>query len=180
MTNAWSASITGCTKMDMRRLSKFKPRLRMLTNARSFHLDAQTSQMAFHASSHVSSSAGGVNPPRRMTSASVSNIPGGGTTVRTHRRHKRSDVSNADPVESSISRMSLAIVAACDAFSGLARTCSNVPKGMAMDLGRLIQSGIPPLVRASRRDFVFLALAPTSLSLKSTMHTAYSPPNSTG
>ena len=150
----------------------------MLTNARSFHFDAHTSQMAFHASSHASSSSGGVNPPLRMTAASFSSIPAGGTMVRTQRRHDRSDAESVTPVVSSISLKSLLSVSACFSFSGLARTCSNVPNGIATDTGRLIQLGIPPFFKASRSAFVLRAFAPTRSSRKSSIETAKSPAKS--
>mmetsp|Transcript_3850 Transcript_3850/g.13332 ORF Transcript_3850/g.13332 Transcript_3850/m.13332 type:complete len:215 (+) Transcript_3850:315-959(+) len=159
----------------MRRSAWSMPWLRSETKARSFHLDAHTSQSALHARSHRSSSSGGSIPAAAIAVEISSSIPLGGWTVRTHARQFFSVVASDSSEESSTAASRFINSRATDALIGSLRMCSSVPNGTTMLFGSLIHFGIFPPPKDSFSARVFLALAPTTPCLNSERGTVYLP-----
>mmetsp|Transcript_46660 Transcript_46660/g.74616 ORF Transcript_46660/g.74616 Transcript_46660/m.74616 type:complete len:223 (+) Transcript_46660:1767-2435(+) len=146
----------------MRRSEWLMPALRSDTKARSFHFDAHTATSAAHALPHRSSLSGGSIPASSIASSISSSISGGGSSDRTHILQALSvRVSDASD-ESSTVAVNCASSAATDLFIGSLRMCSMVPKGITMERGSRIQSGIFPPPRLSFSARVLRALAPTT------------------
>mmetsp|Transcript_13604 Transcript_13604/g.58098 ORF Transcript_13604/g.58098 Transcript_13604/m.58098 type:complete len:224 (+) Transcript_13604:2925-3596(+) len=155
------------------------PTLRSDTNARSFHLLAQTLVKARHAISQRSGVSGGAMPAFSISAWIASMHPAGGTSSSTHSRHARSDNSSACSEESSTARSRACIFAFTAAFKGSSSTCSMVPKGITIDLGSLIQLGMRPPPRLSLSALVLRALAPTTPLSKRERGTVYDPQKGT-
>mmetsp|Transcript_7276 Transcript_7276/g.28635 ORF Transcript_7276/g.28635 Transcript_7276/m.28635 type:complete len:220 (+) Transcript_7276:2163-2822(+) len=151
----------------MRRSSWSMPTLRSDTNARSFHFDAHTSVSALHAMAQRSSSSGAGMPAATIAVSISSSMPAGAAMCLTHARHAARERSSAVSEESSMAATSDTSSALTPALTASSRMCSMVPKGMTMDLGRLIQAGILPPPRLSLSARVLIALAPTTPFLNS-------------
>mmetsp|Transcript_129295 Transcript_129295/g.374392 ORF Transcript_129295/g.374392 Transcript_129295/m.374392 type:complete len:228 (+) Transcript_129295:765-1448(+) len=155
MTKAYFACTTCWQSTAIEIAEWFKPALRQLRYARSFHFDAQTPAMAAQAlaPSLLSRRSPGHGKPSSANaawSADATAAVGANAPTASLIMDNFADTSGPpSPSALNIPRSRCASAA----FSCAANTSSNVPYGSAADAGNLIQSGSLPRKRFKLQDF---------------------------